>query len=194
MPMNCVNFSFLKSVQHAENCLSEPVPLYAGFIGQNVTLPCGDFNPEISGGIAKVDWYFKCPNCGVVWDQLVSVLFFLMERSHRDDYIHFSGGTASVSRSTGVLNVLNFQAAGEGIYKCHPTGSKPYVMELRSAEFTMQLWHHLHHNSHDVNNYFYISTLFQMLILIILHLMIDNYAFGNNGLSGLVSVLVRYMK
>ena len=160
MPMNCVNFSFLKSVQHAENCLSEPVPLYAGLIGQNVTLPCGDFNPERSDGMTMVDWYFKCPNCGVDWDPLDSIYFFQTERSRRDEYFNFSGGTASVSRSTGVLNVLYFQAAGEGIYKCHSTGSKPYVMELRSAgEFTMQLWHHLHHKSRNLRNYFVYQQL-----------------------------------
>ena len=185
MLMNCANFSFLKSVQHAENCLSEPVPLNAGFIGQNVTLPCGGFNPERSDGMAKVDWYFKCPSCGVVWDQLAYIMFFPTKRTRRDYYFNFSSGTASVSRSAAVLNVLNFQAAHEGMYKCHPTGSEPYVMELRSAgEFKLQLWSYLHHNSRNVNNYFYLSTIFQILIRMIPYVMIDNYAFRISGLFG----------
>ena len=74
MHMSCVIDNFPKSLQHPENCVSEPVSLYAGVIGENVTLPFGDFNPKCSDGITQMGWYFKCPSCGV-WDQLVYILF-----------------------------------------------------------------------------------------------------------------------
>ena len=85
--MSCVNGNFPKSVQHPEKCLLEPVSLYAGIIGENVTLQFGDFNPNSNDGITQMGWYFKCPNCGV-WDQLGYILFcFSTKRIDRDDYL-----------------------------------------------------------------------------------------------------------
>ena len=102
--------------------------LYAGFVGQNVTLPCTSFQPDHNDRITDVNWHFKCPSCGVEWSPL-----FHSKKLSPEQSIDFMGETASVSRSTGSLMVVNFQAALEGLYKCQSRGNKTYVMELKSA-------------------------------------------------------------
>ena len=45
-----------------------------------------------------------------------------------------------MSASSGSLSVLNVQATDEGYYKCDSTGSKPYIVELKSpCEFAVML-------------------------------------------------------
>ena len=45
-----------------------------------------------------------------------------------------------MSASSGALSVLNVQATDEGCYKCEPTGSNPYIVELKSpCEFAVVL-------------------------------------------------------
>ena len=67
-----------------------------------------------------------------MWYTLTHLEIFPSERL-RPVYYDFVGGKASVSRSTGALTIMNFLAAGEGLYKCYFTNDKPCVMELKAV-------------------------------------------------------------
>ena len=125
--------------------IPEPVPIYAGFLGRNVTMPCTGHQPKGNDSMVKVMWHFKCPSCGMEWLRLGHPEMLQSNKLCSDHTIEFNGGTASLSESTGALTVLNYQAAAEGLYKCHIPGGKPDVMELQSAGVcTVQTLHHTH--------------------------------------------------
>ena len=103
-------------------------------------MPCKGFQSKSNGTMAKINWYFQCPTCTVLWSMVAYLEIFQSDGPHPDHNADFVGGKASVSRSTGSLTVLNFQTAAEGLYWCQSTESKPYVLELKSAgEFTVFL-------------------------------------------------------
>ena len=52
-----------------------------------------------------------------------------------------------MSASSGALSMLNVQATDEGYYKCESTGSKPYIVELKSpCEFAVVLKQYIYWN------------------------------------------------
>ena len=140
------------------------MPLYAGFVGQNITLQCKSFIPIDIDANNRINWYFQCANCEVVWSSLAPSEMFSYERPHADYLIDFMGGMALVSQTTGNLTILNFQAIAEGLYKCHHAGRQPQIMELKSAgEFVLQS---LHDTQYRTNNCSYAKCLNMCRIMI----------------------------
>ena len=128
------------------------MPLYAGFVGQNVTLPCTSLQPDYNDSMIYVNWHFKCTSCGVEWSPLTEIQIFQSKKVSPDHNVDVLGEAASVSRSSGNLMILNFDADLEGLYMCQYTGHKPYVMELKSAgEFPVQVLEHPQLRTADAN-------------------------------------------
>ena len=116
-------------------------------------MPCKGSQQKSNGKMVDANWYYKCRSCGAGWYWLAHNDMFHSKNLRSDYNIDFMGGTASVSQSTGTLTILNFQSALEGLYKCHPVGYKPYVMELKSAcESIVQVSHRSLHITNGANN------------------------------------------
>ena len=112
----------------------ESAPLYAGVIGQNVTMPCKGFQTKRNSTMTRINWYYNCRSCGLEWS--------LLTHTELDPHIDLEGRLASVSLSNGALTIHNYQTDAEGSYKCEYIGSTVDFIKLRIAgEFTVGLLH-----------------------------------------------------
>ena len=100
------------------------------------------------------------------------------KKPRRDAFIDFKGGTASVSRSTGNLTILNFRAAAEGTYKCHPTGHRHYEMELKCTGEFIMLVCQTHHTRSSVSYVLYVDICSEADTILIPRPMLESYTLG----------------
>ena len=122
----------------ANICIPESVPLYAGFVNQNVTLPC---QPGGIGGSTRIKWLFNCSDCKGPWYMIVK-LQLENTQFHHEFFGDFKDRNISVSSKTGNLSIEKFQLADEGLYMCQSAGNEDYTVELKSAgAFTVDLLH-----------------------------------------------------
>ena len=141
-------------LNHSTEILCIPEYFPASF-GQNITIPCGDFQLKGNDIITSVKWYFTCSDCGAAWSLEAQLVRFPVNAKNNNITRDMVTAGRPVSASSGALSVLNVQATDEGYYKCESTGSKPYIVELKSpCEFAVVLKQYI---------YIYILKLKQMI-------------------------------
>ena len=94
----------------------ESAPLYAGFIGQNVTMLCKSFQTKRNSTMTRINWYYNCLSCGLEWSLLTHSEVYPSETAHLDHHIDLEGRLASVSLSNGALTIHNYQTDADVSY------------------------------------------------------------------------------